>query len=169
MAGITMSSRSGDVDPSLLAFVMKKENLDADQMLKVLNNESGLLGISGISPDMRDLRGDMTKLEGEKKKRADLARNIFINRIIRYVGAYTLEMGGLDGIAFTAGVGEHDFGVREHVMDSLELLGLKPDSAANKENATIITKPDSTIVGMVIPTNEELMIERDVVRVAGLK
>ncbi|MCT7862310.1 MAG: acetate/propionate family kinase, partial [Lactobacillus crispatus] len=94
MAGITMSSRSGDVDPSLLAFVMKKENLDADQMLKVLNNESGLLGISGISPDMRDLRGDMTKLEGEKKKRADLARNIFINRIIRYVGAYTLEMGG---------------------------------------------------------------------------
>lgn len=169
MAGITMSSRSGDVDPSLLAFVMKKENLDADQMLKVLNNESGLLGISGISPDMRDLRGDMTKLEGEKKKRADLARNIFINRIIRYVGAYTLEMGGLDGIAFTAGVGEHDFGVREHVMDSLELLGLKHDSAANKENATIITKPDSTIVGMVIPTNEELMIERDVVRVAGLK
>ena len=78
-------------------------------------------------------------------------------------------MGGLDGIAFTAGVGEHDFGVREHVMDSLELLGHKPDTADNKENATIITKPDSTIVGMVIPTNEELMIERDVVRVAGLK
>lgn len=78
-------------------------------------------------------------------------------------------MGGLDGIAFTAGVGEHDFGVRERVMTSLKLLGLKPDLAANKENATIITKPDSAIVGMVIPTNEELMIERDVIRVAGLR
>lgn len=169
MAGITMSSRSGDVDPSLLAFVMKKENLTADEMLKILNHDSGLLGISGISPDMRDLRGDMTHLEGEKKKRADLARNIFINRIIRYVGAYTLEMGGVDAIIFTAGVGEHDFGVRQQVMDAMKIWGLKPDSAANEANKTFITKPDSAITGMVIPTNEELMIERDVVRVAGLK
>lgn len=169
VAGITMSSRSGDVDPSLLPFIMKKENLSIDQMMKILNHKSGLLGISGISPDMRDLRSDVTPLSGEKKVRADLARNIFINRIVRYVGGYILEMGGLDGIIFTAGVGEHDYGVREGVMDSLKLLGLKPDLAANKNNDTFITKKDSKIIGMVIPTNEELMIERDVVRIAGLK
>lgn len=169
VAGITMSSRSGDVDPSLLPFIMKKENLSIDQMMKILNHKSGLLGISGISPDMRDLRSDVTPLSGEKRVRADLARNIFINRIVRYVGGYILEMGGLDGIIFTAGVGEHDYRVREGVMDSLKLLGLKPDLAANKNNDTFITKKDSKIIGMVIPTNEELMIERDVVRIAGLK
>lgn len=137
--------------------------------MKIFYHKSGLLGISGISPDMRNLRSDMTPLKGEKKARADLARNIFINRIICYVGSYILEMGGLDSIIFTAGVGEHDYGVGEGVMDSLKLLGLKPDLATNKKNDTFITKKDSKIVGMVIPTNEELMIERDIVRIAGLK
>lgn len=169
VAGITMSSRSGDVDPSLLPFIMKKEDINIDQMMKILYHKSGLLGISGISPDMRNLRSNMTLLKGEKKARADLARNIFINRIIRYAGSYILEMGELDSIIFTAGVGEHDYGVREGVMDSLKALSLKPDLAANKKNDTFITKKDSKIVGMVIPTNEELMIERDVVRIAGLK
>lgn len=121
-SGITMSSRSGDVDPSLLPFIMKKEDINIDQMMKILYHKSGLLGISGISPDMRNLRSNMTPLKGEKKARADLAWNIFINRIIRYVGSYILEMGGLDSIIFTAGVGEHDYGVREGVMDSLKLL-----------------------------------------------
>lgn len=128
VAEITMSSRSGDVDPSLLPFIMKKEDINIDQMMKILYHKSGLLGISGISPDMRNLRSkrnlrsNMTPLKGEKKARADLARNIFINRIIRYVGSYILEMGGLDSIIFTVGVGEHDYGVREGVMDSLKLL-----------------------------------------------
>lgn len=122
VAGITMSSRSGDVDPSLLPFIMKKEDINIDQMMKILYHKSGLLGISGISPDMRNLRSNMTPLKGEKKARADLARNIFINRIIRYVDSYILEMGELDSIIFTAGVGEHDYGVREGVMDSFKLL-----------------------------------------------
>ena len=112
LAGITMSSRSGDVDPSVLAYIMKKEHINMSQMIDILNHKSGLLGISEISPDMRDLRDDMSRLNNDQKKKADLARNIFINRICRYIGAYIMEMGGVDGIIFTAGVGEHDFGVR---------------------------------------------------------
>ncbi len=127
LAGITMSTRSGDVDPSLLAYIMEKENLDRNQMIDILNNNSGLLGISGISPDMRDLRDDMARLSGDKKKRADLARNIFINRICRYIGAYIIELGGVDGIIFTAGVGEHDAGVRAQVMNTLKFMGVVAD------------------------------------------
>ena len=170
LAGITMSTRSGDVDPSLLAYIMEKENLDRNQMIDILNNNSGLLGISGISPDMRDLRDDMAHLSGDKKKRADLARNIFINRICRYIGAYIIELGRVDGIIFTAGVGEHDAGVRAQVMNTLKFMGVVADLEKNKINqAGLITCPDSKIAVMLIPTNEELMIERDVVRVAHLK
>lgn len=170
VAGITMSTRSGDVDPSLLEYVMHKENLIMDEMISILNHKSGLLGISEISPDMRDLREDMTPLTGEKKRKADLARNIFINRICRYIGSYIVEMSGVDGIIFTAGVGEHDYGVRERVMNALKFLGMKPDLEANRANKEgLISQPDSKIATLLIPTNEELMIERDVVRVAKLK
>lgn len=163
LAGITMASRSGDVDPSLLEYIMNKEHLDIDQMIAILNQKSGLLGLSGISPDMRDLKYN-------PDKRAQLARKIFINRIIRYIGAYYTEMGGADAIIFTAGIGEHDKGVRQAVMEKLEFLGVKPDLEANETNGEkFITKPDSKIKVMIIPTNEELMIERDVVRLAGLK
>lgn len=162
LAGITMSTRSGDVDPSLLQYVMDKENMSIDEMIKSLNNKSGLLGISGISPDMRDLKFN-------PDKRAQLARKIFINRIVRYVGSYLVEMGGIDAIVFTAGVGEHDVGVRKGVMDALKFLGLDPDYEANEENGEkFITKPDSKIKALIVPTNEELMIERDVVRLAKL-
>lgn len=170
VAGITMSTRSGDVDPSLLEYVMHKENLIMDEMISILNHKSGLLGISEISPDMRDLREDMTPLTGEKKRKADLTRNIFINRICRYIGSYIVEMSGVDGIIFTAGVGEHDYGVRERVMNALKFLGMKPDLEANRANKEgLISQPDSKIATLLIPTNEELMIERDVVRVAKLK
>lgn len=170
VAGITMSTRSGDVDPSLLEYVMHKENLTMDEMISILNHKSGLLGISEISPDMRDLREDMTPLTGEKKRKAGLARSIFINRICRYIGSYIVEMGGVDGIIFTAGVGEHDYGVRERVMNALKFLGMKPDLEANRANKEgLISQPDSKIATLLIPTNEELMIERDVVRVAKLK
>ncbi len=170
LAGITMSSRSGDVDPSVLAYIMKKEHINMSQMIDILNHKSGLLGISEISPDMRDLRDDMSRLNNDQKKKADLARNIFINRICRYIGAYIMEMGGVDGIIFTAGVGEHDFGVRAKVMNALNFMGVIPDEERNKANkAGLITRPDSKIAVMLIPTNEELMIERDVVKVADLK
>lgn len=170
LAGITMSTRSGDVDPSLLAHIMEKEDFDMNQMIDILNNKSGLLGISEISPDMRDLRSDMSHLNEDQKIKANLARNIFINRICRYIGAYIIELGGVDGIIFTAGVGEHDAGVRAQVMNALNFMGVIPDEDKNKANqAGLITRPDSKIAVMLIPTNEELMIERDVVRVAHLK
>ncbi|MBI1708454.1 acetate kinase [Lactobacillus crispatus] len=152
LAGITMSTRSGDVDPSLLAYIMKKENIDMDQMIDILNHKSGLLGISEISPDMRDLRDDMSCLNDDQKEKANLARNIFINRICRYIGAYIVEMGDVDGIIFTAGVGEHDFGVRAKVMDALNFMGIVPDEDKNKANeAGLITRPDSKIAVMLMP------------------
>lgn len=162
LAGITMGTRSGDVDPSLLQFVMHKKDISIDEMIDILNHDSGLLGISGVSPDMRDLKNN-------PDKRAQLAREIFINRIIRYVGAYITEMGGADAIVFTAGIGEHDAQVRAAVMKAFEFIGLVPDLEANKVNGEkTITKPESKIRAMIVPTNEELMIERDVVRLAHL-
>lgn len=162
LAGITMGTRSGDVDPSLLQFIMDKENISMDQMIEILNKKSGLLGISGISPDMRDLKHN-------SNPNASLARKIFINRIVRYIGSYLAELGGADAIIFTAGIGEHDVGVREGVMKAFEFMGLDPDLEANKSNGQkFITKPNSKIKAMIIPTNEELMIERDVVRLAHL-
>ena len=162
LAGITMATRSGDIDPSLIQHLMHVEHKSMDEMIYMLNHKSGLLGLSGISPDMRDVRES-------DSDRAKLARNIFINRIVRYVGSYIAEMGGVDGIIFTAGIGEHDIGVREAVMDAFKYMGVDPDyEANNKISEGFITKPDSKVKVMVIPTNEELMIERDVVRLTHI-
>lgn len=162
LAGITMGTRSGDVDPSVLQYIMNKEKIDINQMIEILNDKSGLLGISGISSDMRDL-------ENNSDEKAALARKIFVNRVRQYVGAYIVELKGVDAIIFTAGVGEHDAGIREEVMKSFEFMGLKPDYEANKSNGEkFISQSDSRIKALVIPTDEELMIERDVVRLAHL-
>lgn len=162
LAGITMATRSGDIDPSLIQHLMHVEHKSMDEMIYMLNHKSGLLGLSGISPDMRDVRES-------DSDRAKLAKNIFINRIVRYVGSYIAEMGGVDGIIFTAGIGEHDMGVREAVMDAFKYMGVDPDyEANNKISEGFITKPDSKVKVMVIPTNEELMIERDVVRLTHI-
>ena len=162
LAGITMATRSGDIDPSLIQHLMHVEHKSMDEMIYMLNYKSGLLGLSGISPDMRDVRES-------NSDRAKLARKIFINRIVRYIGSYIAEMGGVDGIIFTAGIGEHDMGVRKAVMDAFKYMGVDPDYEANdKVSEGLITKPDSKIKVMVIPTNEELMIERDVVRLTHI-
>ncbi|KJY61235.1 acetate/propionate family kinase [Lactobacillus apis] len=162
LAGVTMGTRSGDVDPSVLQYIMNKENLDINQMIDILNDQSGLLGISGISSDMRDL-------ENNSDEKAVLARKIFVNHIRQYIGSYIVELKGADAIIFTAGIGEHDAGIREEIMKSFEFMGLKPDYEANKSNGEkFISKPDSAIKAMIIPTDEELMIERDVVRLAHL-
>ena len=162
LAGVTMGTRSGDVDPSVLQYIMNKENLDINQMIDILNDQSGLLGISGISSDMRDL-------ENNSDEKAVLARKIFVNHIRQYIGSYIVELKGVDAIIFTAGIGEHDAGIREEIMKSFEFMGLKPDYEANKSNGEkFISKPDSAIQAMIIPTDEELMIERDVVRLAHL-
>ena len=162
IAGITMATRCGDIDPSLIQHLMHVEGKSMDEMIHILNHKSGLLGLSGISPDMRDVRESDTD-------RAKLARKIFINRIVRYVGSYIAEMGGVDAIIFTAGIGEHDMGVRKEVMDAFKYMGVEPDYEANEENGEhFITKPDSKVKAMVIPTNEELIIERDVVRLTDI-
>lgn len=158
LAGVTMGTRSGDFDPSALKYLMKKTGMSIDEGIDMLNHKSGLLGISGVSSDMRDL------IES-KEKRAKLARRIFINRVVRYIGAYAAEMDGVDGIVFTAGVGEHDSGIRAGVMSSLRYLGLDPDFKANRtDGEKFISKPGSKIKAMIIPTNEELMIAREVIR-----
>lgn len=162
LAGITMATRSGDIDPLLIQHLMHVEHKSMDEMIYMLNYKSGLLGLSGISPDMRDVRES-------NSDRAKLARKIFINRIVRYIGSYIAEMGGVDGIIFTAGIGEHDMGVRKAVMDAFKYMGVDPDYEANdKVSEGFITKPDSKVKVMVIPTNEELMIERDVVRLTHI-
>ncbi|MGM9906573.1 acetate/propionate family kinase [Lactobacillus sp.] len=164
LAGVTMGTRSGDVDPSVLQYIMKKEGMtDFNEMIDILNHKSGLLGISGISSDMRDIRES-------SDERAKLADEIFINRVVRYVGSYIAEMGGADAVVFTAGIGEHDDEVREDVMKSLSFMGVDFDEEANKAgDEGFITKEDSKLAALVIPTDEELMIERDVVRLAKLK
>lgn len=158
LSGITMGTRSGDIDPSLLQHLMHKTGMSIDEMINVLNKKSGLLGISGISSDMRDLKYN-------KAPRAVLARQIFLNRIVRYIGSFIAEMGGTDVIVLTAGVGEADVGMRKAIMDAFKFMGVVPDHEANEHNGQhAITKPGSTIKFLVVPTNEELMIAREVVR-----
>lgn len=158
LTGVTMGTRSGDFDPSAVQRLMKKTGMSIDEVVDMLNHDSGLLGISGVSSDMRDL------IES-KKKSAKLARRIFINRVVRYVGAYAAEMDGVDGIVFTAGVGEHDPGIRAGIMASLRFLGLDPDFKANRtDGEKFISKPRSKVKALIVPTNEELMIAREVIR-----
>ena len=158
LSGITMGTRSGDIDPSLLQHLMHKTGMSIDEMINVLNKKSGLLGISGISSDMRDLKYN-------KAPRAVLARQIFLNRIVRYIGSFIAEIGGTDVIVLTAGVGEADVGMRKTIMDAFKFMGVVPDYEANEHNGQhAITKTGSTIKFLVVPTNEELMIAREVVR-----
>lgn len=164
LAGVTMGTRSGDVDPSALQHIMHKEGMtDFDEMIDILNHKSGLLGISGISSDKRDIRDS-------DSPRAQLASDIFDDRVVRYIGSYIAEMNGADAIIFTAGIGEHDDPMRKDVLSKFTYMGVEVDDAANESNEEgFITTKDSKLKALVIPTDEELMIERDVVRLAKLK
>ncbi|EKQ17535.1 acetate kinase [Lacticaseibacillus paracasei] len=161
LSGVTMGTRSGDVDVSLIGYLMKKLAItDVDQMIDILNTESGLRGISGISHDVRDLEA-----AAPTNPRAKLALDIFVNRIVKYVGAYAALMDGVDVLVFTAGIGEHSSDIRTRVMQSLDYLGARIDASLNTQihdNAGDITAADSKVKTLVIPTNEELMIVRDV-------
>ena len=166
VAGITMSTRSGDIDPSVLQYVMKKENIsDFNKMINILNNKSGILGISDYSPDMRDIR----KKAAAGDVKAKLAKDIFVNRIIKYIGSYYVDMGGLDALVFTAGIGENESLYRQAIVDKLSVLGLKIDEKANSVNGEkVISAVDSKAKILIIPTNEELVIAGDVVRLAKI-
>lgn len=160
LEGLMMGTRSGDVDASVVLKIMKEDNLTPDQMNDLLNKKSGLLGISGVSSDMREI-GEAVKAGNEQ---AALALEMYSYRIKKYIGAYAAAMGGVDTIVFTAGVGEHQWDIRQNSTEGLEFLGVKLDDAKNKANfgeEEIISTPDSRVKVVVVPTDEELMIASD--------
>lgn len=160
LTGLTMATRSGDVDVELVTYMMKKLNItDPDEMIEILTRRSGLLGISGLSSDMRDLLN--AKKEGDL--RASLAVSLFVKNIVRYIGQYYVEMKGLDAIVFTAGIGENSAEIRKLVCDELAFMGLELSDKLNEQGGEqVITKPTSKIKALCVPTDEELMIARDI-------
>ena len=162
LEGLVMGTRSGDIDPAILEFIAKKENLDIDGLMDVVNKKSGVYGLSGnLSSDFRDL-WDAADAGHEKAK---VALEVFSYRVAKYVGAYVAAMNGVDNIVFTAGIGENDHGVREAVVGYLGYLGIELDEEANNTRGQeiMISKPGSKVNVMVIPTNEELAIARETV------
>lgn len=160
LEGLMMGTRSGDIDGGAITFIEKKLGLDADGMSDLLNKKSGVLGITGISSDMREVEA----AETEGNERAVLALDMYNYRIKKYVGAYTAAMGGCDIIVFTAGVGENQVGMREAVCAGMEYMGVKLDVEKNKTvrgEEAVISTPDSKVTVCVIPTDEELMIATD--------
>ncbi|MBU5437742.1 acetate kinase [Tissierella sp. MSJ-40] len=159
LEGLAMGTRTGDMDPAIVPFIMEKENLSIEEMNNVLNKKSGVLGISGISSDFRDIE-DACK---EGNERAQLSLDVFTNRVKKYIGAYTALMGGIDALVFTAGIGENSIEIRETVCEGLEYLGVELDKEKNKVRGkeAIVNKDGGKVKILVIPTNEELMIARD--------
>ncbi len=163
--GLMMGTRVGDVDPGALIYIMKQHNLTPDQLSDIINKKSGVLAISGLSNDMREIENAVE----QGNERATLALDIYINRIIKYIGAYAAEMGGLDVIVFTGGVGENQTGLRADVCRPLGFMGVKIDeqlNAVTRATETLISAPDSRVKVLVIPTDEELMIARDTAMLA---
>ena len=162
LAGVTMGTRSGNIDPALIPFLMEKTSKTAEEVLNTLNKESGLLGISGTSSDLRDIIEDSK----EGKERAQLALDVFASRIHKYIGSYATRMHGVDVIVFTAGVGENSDPVRAKVLEGLEFMGVYWDAKKNESihgEEGFINYPHSPVKVIVIPTNEEVMIARDVI------
>ena len=159
LEGLVMGTRSGDLDPSIIDFVGKKEGLSLDEMNEVLNKKSGMLGISGVSSDGRDLEAAAES----GNKRAQLALDVFDYRVIKYIGAYAAAMNGVDAIAFTAGIGENNIKMRKDVCSSLTYLGVKLDEEKNnvRGEERIISADDSKVQVLLVPTNEELAIARE--------
>lgn len=159
LAGVMMGTRSGDIDPSLLPPIMEAENKDINQIINDLNKHSGILGLSGISSDMRDL----TEAYNQGNKRAILTMNKYARRITDYIAQYYVLLEGADNIVFTAGIGENSFIVRKLVCDNLKCLGVEIDDEKNKNchGEALISTDNSKVKVYVIPTNEELMIARD--------
>ena len=156
-----MGTRSGDLDPAIIEFIANKENKTASEVLNILNKESGVYGLSGVSSDFRDVKA--ARAEGNKVAAAAL--DAYAYRVAKYIGAYTAAMNGVDVIAFTAGIGENSGTVRSAVLKYLGYLGITVDEKANDTHGEEITisTPDSKVLVMVIPTNEELAIARETV------
>lgn len=165
LAGVPMGTRSGDIDPSIVTFLMKNENLTPDQMDTILNKKSGKLGVSGISFDDRDIE----KAAAEGNERAKLAIDTFAYQVIGYIGRFAAQMNGVDVITFAGGVGENGIEVRKEICDSLAFLGVKIDEEKNncRGKEVEISTPDSKVKVFIIPTNEELMIARDTMEIVN--
>ncbi|MFG6148267.1 acetate kinase [Halobacillus sp. B23F22_1] len=161
LAGVTMGTRSGNIDPALIPFIMEKTGKSAQEVMNVLNKESGMLALSGFSSDLRDI--ELKAAEGDE--RAELALEVFAARIHKYIGSYASRMHGIDGIIFTAGVGENSTSIRERVLKGLEFMGVYWDPALNQVRGKedFVNYPHSPVKVMIIPTNEEVMIARDTV------
>lgn len=160
--GLIMGTRSGDVDPGALAYLVEKENMDAKKLSDMINKKSGVLGISGVSSDMREIE---TAIE-QGNKRADLSLRMYDYRIKKYVGSYAAAMGGVDLLIFTGGVGENQTITREIVCKNMEFMGIKIDNELNartRGEEIVLSTPDSKVVVMVVPTDEEKLIAQDTV------
>ena len=157
--GLMMGTRVGDVDPGALVYIMLKHNLSASDLQKIINKESGMLGISGVSSDMREVEAAIK----EGNERARLGQDMYEQRILKYIGAYAAEMGGVDIIVFTGGVGENQCSLRANVCAPLAFMGVEIDPEANKVRGEekVISSASSKVKVVVIPTDEELMIARD--------
>ena len=158
--GLVMGTRVGDVDPGCLAFIMRRKNLDAAGISRLINKESGLLGISGVSSDMREV----SEAARNGNKRARLSLEMFAYRVRKYIGSYAAAMGGLDVIVFTGGIGENVAPIRAAAVKGLEFMGVQLDT---EKNATIrgveaaVSLPGSKVTVLVVPTDEELVIAKD--------
>lgn len=167
LAGIMMGTRSGDLDASVVEYLVDTLKIDMHEVIHILNKESGLLGVSGISSDFRDVQ----EAANQGNQRAQLALDIFFRRVIAYIGRYFIALGGCDAIAFTAGIGENSSYARKEILSLVsEALGIVIDDEANEngQGERLITKPESKIKVFVIPTNEELVIARDTKRLLHL-
>ena len=164
LAGLPMGTRAGDLDAGILEYLMHKYNFDIDEMLNILNKKSGVLGVSGVSSDFRDL-GDAAE---HGNHRADLAVECFNYDVKKLIGSYAAAMGGVDAIVFTAGVGENSPDQRMEIASGLEFMGVKMDAEANncRGKETVISAADSKVKVLLIPTDEELVIAQDTARLA---
>ncbi|WP_087971920.1 acetate kinase [Oceanobacillus rekensis] len=163
LAGLTMGTRSGNIDPALIPYIMDKTGKTADEVINVLNKESGMLALSGFSSDLRDIQE-----QTDTNPRAELALDVFAGKIHKYVGSYAAKMNGVDAIIFTAGVGENSTIIREKILNGLEFMGVYWDPKLNEVHGKeqFINYPHSPVKVIVIPTNEEVMIARDTVRLS---
>ncbi len=164
LAGLPMGTRAGDLDAGIIEYLMKKHDYTIEEMLNILNKKSGVLGVSGVSSDFRDL-GDAAE---HGNHRADLAVECFNYDVKKLIGSYAAAMGGVDAIVFTAGVGENSPAQRMEIASGLEFMGVKMDAEANNTRGkeTVISAPDSRVKVLLIPTDEELMIAQDTARLA---
>ena len=161
LEGLVMGTRSGDIDPAIIEYLAHAMDKSLEEVMKILNKESGVYGLSGVSSDFRDLE----KAADEGNKKAQLAQDVFGYRVAKYIGAYTAAMNGVDAIAFTAGLGENDDITRKAICEYLGYLGTELDEVKNDVHGetAIISTDDSKVTLLCVPTNEELMIARDTV------